>query len=184
MADSLPRTRRQRLAWGVGVAVVTLLCLVSGVFRWSELNCRHEEVDLNSGRVRHTRFLLYCQVGERIEETWLSRAVAAPPGPADWRRVNTFSPGAGHSPHYQYHSAIHQIDTLALADEILPFTPDARRQVAERLLSSWRTSDDDETDDYVDEVGRIASARREASAAAVTAADLSPFSRRRSVPDP
>src|SRR5688572_11297203 len=87
-----------------GLMAVAITCaalvLISGVFVWSPLHCWHEYVDIRSGRLRFQHYLLYVCVSDRTEETWLSRAVPTPLGPPAWRRVNTFSPGARHSPHY------------------------------------------------------------------------------------
>lgn len=101
--------------------VIGLLVVAFGVFvvpifvPWSELNCRRQEVDTSTGRIRVTRYLLYCKISERIEESVISRVL--PPAEVAatrprWRTVNTFSPGTRNSPHHAYHSAFYQIRML------------------------------------------------------------------------
>ncbi|NNJ27023.1 hypothetical protein [Alienimonas chondri] len=173
MRFPLPKTRRQWIAVAVLAPVLTVLFLVSGFFWWSPLNCWHDEVDLNSGRIRRTRYLLYCQIGEQIEENWVSRARDGADGPPDWRRVNTFSPGVRHSPHYQFHGAIHQIKMLELADDVVPFESAARRKAADRLLLLWRTEQSDfGADEFVHAVASTALDRHENGATTVGPSDI------------
>lgn len=126
----------------VFVAAVFLLGTTVGIAPWTPLNCRYEDVDIRSGRIRHTRYLLYCRISDRIASTALSDALlptdfdAASP---DWRRVNTFSPGVRHSPHHEFHGAISQMEMLRTLCDLVEFTPDARRQSALRLLTTWQS---------------------------------------------
>lgn len=157
MCLPLLKKRRVWVTLSIIVSALTVLLLFSGLFQWSPLNCWHEEVDINTGRIRHTRYLLFCRIGDRMEDTWLSRLANKPNNTPDWRRVNTYSPGLHHSPHYQYHGAIHQIKVLEQADAVVPFDPSARRKVADTLLTLWQTTgsylDDDE---FVERVSQIA----------------------------
>jgi hypothetical protein len=57
----------------------------------------------------------------------------------DWRRVNTFSPGVGHSPHYVYHGAFAQIREIKIAWEVAKFSAEAKRRVAETILAAWQS---------------------------------------------
>lgn len=156
-----PKKRRHWIALGIAAPALAVLLLISGLFQWSTLNCWHEDVDISTGRVRHTRYLLFCQISDRIEETWLSRNNSSN-SPPDWRRVNTFSPGVDHSPHYRFHGALHQIKTLELADSTIPFAPEAREQVVATLLALWKNSDSDaDADDYVEQVAQTAFALHE-----------------------
>ena len=120
-----------------------ILISISGIFPWSPANCWHEEIDIRSGRIRYTRYILCCLISERITSTPLSEALqpsgslAAIP---EWHRVNTFSPGTHHSPHYAFHVAIVQARTLSMLWIATEFTPDAKRESAHRLLSAWQHS--------------------------------------------
>ena len=128
--------------------VAALLIALSGVFTWSPVNCWHEDIDIRSGRIRYTHYMLWCRVSERISATAVSQALqptdydAATP---DWHHANTFSPGVRHSPHYRYHSAIFQARHLAALWGIVEFTPAARHQSALALVSAWQRGRGDDT---------------------------------------
>lgn len=122
------------LALGLGIAL-------SGLFTWSRLNCWDEEIDILSGRMRYTRYLFYCRVSERVASTELSEALRPTdfdPDAPKWRKVNTFSPGVHHSPHYAYHAASAQTRTLVMYWRMGQFTPAARRESALRLLADYQ----------------------------------------------
>ena len=120
-----------------------VLVSISGIFPWSPANCWHEEIDIRSGRIRCTRYILGFRISERITSTPLSEAaqlagsLAAIP---EWHRVNTFSPGTHHSPHYAFHGAIGQVRDLSMLWSVTEFTPDAKLESARRLLSAWQHS--------------------------------------------
>lgn len=129
------------------VLIIVLLLVVAWVigfggwpfFTWSGLNCSCEDIDINSGRIRYQRYLVGVRIRESVEETALSRLVAADTEgrPAEWRSVNTFSPMVHHSPHYRYHGAINQVQMLELFWDNYHFTPQAKRQMARDVLSLW-----------------------------------------------
>jgi hypothetical protein len=163
MRPSRPERYVRLLALSLAVLVLAVLFLISGVFQWSALNCWHEDVDIKSGRVRRTRFLLYYRIGERIEDTWLSRSITNRNAVPDWRRVNTFSPGVHHSPHYRYHGAMQQIRKLEQLDSLLTFESAARTGIAESVLALWRDGGTDSAaDDYIQEVSETVFGIREA----------------------
>ena len=150
-----------------------LLLTVSGAFLWSPLNCRHEEVDINTGRVRHTTYFLFCQIGDRTENTWVSRASSKSNRSPDWHRVNTFSPGVGHSPHYNFHGAIHQIATIERSENMVRFDPGARRKIADMLLMLWQNGGSDyDANEFVAEVARTAIQLHESGAMVLTESDV------------
>jgi hypothetical protein len=126
-----------------------ILCLVVAtpilggfVFQWSQVNCRHEDVDIHTGRIRRIQYLLFVPIHTSIAESSLSRALQPEDfvGQAEeWCRVNTFSPGVHYSPHYRYHGAISQIHELEMIWETGQFDSPARRNSAKELLEHWQT---------------------------------------------
>src|SRR4051812_3592675 len=117
---SLPTRRRWKWIWlGVFLLVLSAPLWLSslGFFAWSPLNCWHYDVDLHSGRIRYTRYFLFGQVIQRVEDSSLT-TVLQPEDLADmqpdWQRVHTFSPGVHNSPHYTFHGAMSQIRELDL----------------------------------------------------------------------
>src|SRR5262245_32956245 len=122
------------------IAVAT--CIILPIFMpWTKLNCTDQELDINSGRLRFSQYVLFCRVSQRIEDSPLSSAL--PPdtfsrGDAEWRHVNRFSPGVHHSPHFAFHSGIFQIRSLADAWEMQRLTPDLRQRTALHVLALWK----------------------------------------------
>lgn len=103
--------KRRTLCVAVVIAALAIWVVGLGcwpVLVWSRLNCSCEDIDINSGRIRHRRYLLGICVYTTVEETSLSRVASAGGAveSANWRCVNTFSPLVHHSPHYRYHNAI------------------------------------------------------------------------------
>ena len=112
-----------------------------GLFPWSRINCWESEIDLNGGRLRHTRYVLWLPVSRAVRDSPLTQALA--PGDRsnlgeDWQPVVTLSPGWRHSPHYRYHGAIHQIRSLEISWEFGKMTPEARRETARVVLRLWQ----------------------------------------------
>jgi len=127
------------------VVAAIIVCLFAPAFMsWSPINCKYQDVDIKTGRARYTRYLLYCKVSERIEETPLSRLIpkemreGAEP---DWRRVNTFSGWGGHSPHHTFHGAfaqIRMIDYLFESPDGSALTDEMKRKIAIHILAIWQ----------------------------------------------
>lgn len=140
------RTWLRNVEWIFAVLLILivspLLLQLIGFFQWSPINCWHYDVDINSGRIRYTRYFAFICVRQKIEESALSRALE----PRDyfsskpnWQRVVTFSPRIHYSPHYIYHSAMNQIRELKLDWKVGDFTPAARKASAKHVLELWRS---------------------------------------------
>jgi hypothetical protein len=142
----LRKTRRIIAACTFLIGVVLALVFVVPIFHpWTELNCRHQDVDIKTGRLRFQRYLLFCKVSERIEESSLSRvlppSVLADTKP-EWQRVNTFSPGTLNSPHYIFHGAISQIHDLKLWWDVAEVPDSIRQKTALHVLAIWQYAGD------------------------------------------
>ncbi|MBS0205160.1 MAG: hypothetical protein JSS49_19835 [Planctomycetes bacterium] len=173
MRSLLPKSRRQLVAFGLFMPTLIAMFLTSGLFQWTPLNCWHDDVDINTGCVRHTRYLLFCKIADHTDETWLSSAIKESKTAPDWRRVNTFSPGVRHSPRYRFHGAIQQIRTLELAGETIRFEPNARRKVADILLRLWQNGESYlDADEFVENVAQTAIALQDGGAPAFREADV------------
>lgn len=155
---------RRRLIAAVVLVAVALGVALSGIFTWSPVNCRHEDIDIRSGRVRTTRFILFIRVSERVTSTPVSDALQLgdyDPADPEWHRVNTFSPGTGYSPHYVFHGAIAQTQMLRMIWSISDFTPAARHETARQLLASWQHGGNYfEANHYLDALSELATSRR------------------------
>ena len=139
--------------------------------------CRYEDVDINSGRVQYTRYLLYCKISEKVEDSLLTKTL----GPFEeniqpnWQRVNTFSPGVGHSPHYIYHGAFSQIHLVEKLWEMFTFSEEAKRHMAQTVLDKWQADGNDwGVKMYLQDVGNVCFQKIELDPnAIISVADLS-----------
>lgn len=173
MRSLLPKKRRHLVAFGLFVPTLIAMFLTSGFFQWSPLNCWHDDVDVNTGCIRHTRYMLFCKIADHTEETWLSSVTKDLKSVPDWRRVNTFSPGVRHSPHYRFHGAIQQIKTLELAGETIHFEPNARRKVADIVLRLWQNGESNlDADEFVENVAQTAITLHDGRAPEFSEADV------------
>ena len=134
--------------WFIAAAVLVPVFLLGlsqlGFFPWSKLNCWTQEVDITTGSIRHTRYLLWMQTSQRIEETLVSKTAEASADSPQWHIANTFSPGVHNSPHYMFHGAVSQIRLLEIAWELGEFSEEARQVSARQLLQRWQKDGNDE----------------------------------------
>jgi len=164
---------KDRKRKSLGLAALLLLVLVSVLFvipffwPWTVVNCWHEDLDIRSGRYRYQRFLLGLRVQNRVEETELStlwREHLGDPGEPEWRRVNTFSPGRGNSPHYVHHSGLHNARKVVLAFDTTSFSDSAKAQALRTFFGLMQEHDrDDEAGNYANALLGLALERSEAS---------------------
>lgn len=133
-------------------AIASLIAFfaLSFLLPWTPLNCQHQDVDIRTGRIRYTRYLLFCKISERIEDSPISRvlpaemvAITTP----EWHRVNTFSPGVFNSPHYSFHGAVSEIYSLESLWQVsqvydFSFPEELKTQTARHLLALWQHAGD------------------------------------------
>jgi hypothetical protein len=136
-------------------AVLVLPPLVAPlVVSWSRINCRCEDINIKTGQARYARWLWFIKVSERIEDTPLSLALHGETVDVasirPWHRVNTLSPGVNYSPHYVFHSALHQAQQLERIAAVLDLPPERQREIARAVLTSWqRSGRDSAADEYL-----------------------------------
>jgi hypothetical protein len=164
--------RRQHLTICAILIAGLLVLSASGAFPWSKLNCRNQEIDISSGRIRNTRHLFFCQIAATTEDSWLTRAMGGTNDTPDWRTVNTFSPGFTHSPHYQFHSAIHSIRVLEGTHDFIPIEADAQSLIAASLVHFWKTEKVHDAESFVDSIARTALTLHDKGSKTVAASDI------------
>ena len=146
---------RVSIVIGILAAGAFLPPLVVPIFvPWSGINCRHQDINIKTGRARYTRSLWFIKVSERTEDTRLSLALQGETvDVADikaWHRVNTFSPGVRHSPHYIFHSALSQAHQMEMIESMIKLTPERKRDIAWAILTTWQQSGrDSSADEYI-----------------------------------
>jgi hypothetical protein len=146
-AETRPsKGRRLRFRAAVFLCAGPLLLLgasLLGLSPWPLVNCRTTDVDVHTGRIRYARYLLWIRVHQSVEDSALTRALAADElagTTPEWRRVFILSPGSHNSPTAAFQGAIGQIRELDSTWATANFTPAARRASARRVLLLWETT--------------------------------------------
>ncbi len=76
------------------------------------------------------------------------------------------------SPHYRYHGAMVQSDTLRKLDSLVPFDKAARAYVARTMIALWESGSGDRAGVYLERLARIVLDRYRAGATMITTDDL------------
>lgn len=166
MSRPRPRFRLRSLMIAVAIVAVVL-----------GLNWRGE-VDIRTGRVRSGVYVFGLPVLRFTRDSVVTRALPAgrvASERSEWRRVVTTSLVTSISPHYVFHLAHYQIDSLGWCWEKADFTPEARRASAEAVIALWRKHDRYfEAGAYIDAVRMLA---RGADGRTIDVGDLPPSPR-------
>jgi len=138
----------RKLIWAVVTFVLVLVAvglILPGVYsalrKWPKLGCRFDDVDINTGRIRQTHYLLYCKMSEKIEDSILTRTIGTFPDNVqpDWRHVYT-SPILGRYPyHPPYILAISQVREVDRIWQLCSFSNEAKRHMARTILDKWQS---------------------------------------------
>ncbi len=153
---------------GVLTAVIVLPPLIVPICfnPWSEINCQHQEINIQTGQARYTYYLWYVPVSERTEDTPLSLALQGktvqlasdkltnPDTETEpWHSANTFSFAVGHSPHHRYHAALWQSHVFGVIADEYDLTPAEQQAIAKDILIRWQESGGDSgADAIIDEL--------------------------------
>jgi hypothetical protein len=145
--DGRPRTRAPWFAAGIVALGVLLPPVAVPLFApWSEINCRHADINIKTGQVRHTRSLWFVTVSERVEDTPLSLALHGETVDAAdieaWQRDTaiSFLPWVRHSPHYVFHGAVGKAYEVETSRTLRDLEPGRRKDVARSILVAWQTT--------------------------------------------
>jgi hypothetical protein len=125
---------------------ISLLLLLFGVLFCFSSNpildrvwCEIQEVDINSGKIKYTTYILFIPIHTEISKTELSNYAEITPNSC-WKYVNLFVGMSKVSPHYKFHGAIAQIQEIELAWTLSKASPEQRRIDTARLLKSWQST--------------------------------------------
>ena len=165
--------------WRAGgyLLLAILIAVIASLFipNSGAIYTRAEDVDIRTGRIRRTTYVLSFRAQQKIQDSPISRTIAATQPVPDWRRVNTFDGGSRVSPHHAYHSAIAQMRELEQCWTLVPFTEAAKRQSAQRVLELWQAGrGDDAADAYVHKLGDLVVGALDAKRTSIDASDLPP----------
>jgi hypothetical protein len=146
--------------------------------KWSKIYCKYEDVDINTGRIRYTRYLFYRKTSEEIEDSIITKTVGqfSTSVSPDWKRVNTFCPGSV-SPHYRYHGAITEIHMVDLILQSHDFSDEAKIYIAQTVLKQWKAKGGySGIDRYLNELWNIAQKAKSDPNVTISVDDLSTVS--------
>ncbi len=152
------KKKKAKIIVGAVVAAVVLTPMVAPLFfPWTKLNCEDQEINIKTGQARYTRYVWFIQISQRTEDTPLSEAMEGEViDVADiepWHFANTFSPGVPNSPHYLFHSALHQARQLKDREEFFVASGVPKREIATTVLTSWQQSGSSRSaDEYLREL--------------------------------
>jgi hypothetical protein len=137
------RKGKARLVWWTLVAIVVLVLLpwpAAYLFPWTRINCTEQDLSLDTAKARTTKYYWFIPYHRQTMETPLSEMLVDVASPENevWVRVNTFSPGSGHSPHHFYHGAYFQMGHFARIVGGEEWSASARRTAAQEMLRAWK----------------------------------------------
>jgi hypothetical protein len=130
----------------LAMAMLAGFSLTCGTGCFCDFLSYHEDVDIRTGRVKTTNYLLFLPVCIRTYDTVITRSLPEEKVrgvEADWQKVNTFYWLLQVSPHYPYHGTTSELRNLEQATKTIDFTPEALREVAMRTTKLWQSNPGD-----------------------------------------
>ena len=88
------RFKKRTLLIVIIILLMIFIIIYPAIFTWSPMCCRYEDVDINTGRIRYTRYLLYCKISEKVKNSTLTEPIGVfdEDTQPNWKNVNDFSP--------------------------------------------------------------------------------------------
>jgi hypothetical protein len=88
------RFKKRTLLIAIIILLMIFIIIYPAIFTWSPMCCRYEDVDINTGRIRYTRYLLYCKISEKVKNSTLTEPIGVfdEDTQPNWKNVNDFSP--------------------------------------------------------------------------------------------
>jgi hypothetical protein len=140
--QSIPSNRKRPYASIIAIFVICFilaLWILPYAFPWNEWDSKIQELDINTGRLKYSRYLCLLKISERIEETDISRILpkellerAIP----EWHRANRDAPWI--TADYVFGEAPSQINELSIWWEVEQVPETVRRKTAIHLLALWK----------------------------------------------
>lgn len=108
------------------------------------LNCTKDEINIRTGKGRHSRYVALMRISETTFDTPLSSAITRPVRETDieaWQTVNmVYKPFQPCSPHYHFHLALDQAAEAGSLLDSLNAPAERRAEVATEILKAWQTT--------------------------------------------
>jgi hypothetical protein len=174
----------RRLIVATSIIVALALLARSGFFSGERFCCTEDDLDYDSGRIRHTKYLFYCKISDNIEESSLTKALgekALQGQTPDWHaQCLTALWGDANC---RRGLAIQEIDSIERIWDRQPFTDGAKRQIAKNILYIWRRDGEFFTSrEYISELCQLIPQGVSANVKSLDITDLPPVPTRPSRP--
>jgi hypothetical protein len=128
----------------IPIALFVVIVLAFTLSRGTKWNCWQIDFDMNSGRLRATRHILWFTGEQRIEDTALTAAIqnGNPENnsslPPDWQPMAKRSPGNNPSRKVWSNGVLMKIDQVDGIWRLADFTPEAKREIALHILQKMQ----------------------------------------------
>ena len=128
--------------------------MFSFIHPWTNIQCRKEQIDVSTGMSRTQKYYWFLEYSDKTKPTYLSELLGVDSAEnPQWRIVNTFSFGRGHSPNYSFHGAFSQISKLKLMISLYNLNKDDSRTIAHQLIKLWKENQsDNKADEYLHQI--------------------------------
>jgi hypothetical protein len=154
--------RARQWRWLVATGIALIVILIAGYCTLQiviSLPRDKWEVDLNSGRLRHTQYFLWFKSNETVSETVISTELAHSDiklDQPDWHPTASVTFG-GTRADYAYGAAIGEMTGMGEIWKAVAFDDGAKLQVAFNVLRCWhRDRDCEGSERYLQKIGSFA----------------------------
>ena len=127
--------------------------MFSFIHPWTNIQCRKEQIDINTGMSRIQKYYWFLKYSEKTEPTYLSKLldIDSVENP-HWRNVNTFSFGHRLCINYSFHGAFGQIKKLKMIISLYNINEDDSKAIARQIIRLWKEGQsDNKADEYLHE---------------------------------
>ena len=117
------------------------------------------DIDINTGRTRTTKNLLFYQISNEVKDSILTETIGSFDDNVlpDWKNVSTVVPGAHYYPYPPFHGVFSQIHLVENLWQMFAFSDEAKKHMALCVLKEWQTNKNDyAAGDYIRKVSEIA----------------------------
>jgi hypothetical protein len=141
------------------LVVITFGIVVLFLQLWLGIYYTNYDIDINTGRIRTTKNLLFCQISENVEDSILTETIGSFDENVlpDWKNVSTVYPGLKYYPYPPFHGAFTQIKYVEKLWQMFPFSDEAKKLMTLCVLKEWQTNKNDSfANEYLHKVSEIA----------------------------
>lgn len=140
------------------LSTITFIVLIFFLQLWLRIYYTNYDIDINTGRIRTTNNLLFCQISEKVEDSILTETIGSFDENVlpDWKNVSTVVPCVKYYPLPHFHGAFSQIHLVEKLWQEFAFSDEAKKHMALCVLHEWQTNKNDSfANEYLHKVSEI-----------------------------